>query len=161
MAELIDLRAQANTITNHHAIMAAGFGLVPVPWVDLATVSGVQVNMIRELANLYNVPFSKEIGRSVIAGVIGGGVPFLVSSLGVVGSTLKAVPFVGSYIGAAIMPGLSTLTTIALGRLFTSHFEAGGNLLNLDVKEMREHFRREFEKAKAETPVETTPAAAA
>jgi len=149
MTTIVDIRAGADTIIRHHAIMAAGFGLVPVPFVDLAAVSGVQINMLRELAKLYEVPFSKDRSKAIIGALLGGGVPYAVSATPFVGSTLKAIPIVGSLLGAAVMPGLSSAATVALGRIFVNHFETGGNLLNLDVEAIREHFKKQFEAARS------------
>jgi uncharacterized protein (DUF697 family) len=150
MANNEERRAQANSVIKYHALMSAGFGLIPVPYADLAAVAATQANMIRELAKIYSVPFNKEYVKTAIASILGGGLPFAASMSPAITSTIKAVPFVGQALGAIIMPGLSTAATVALGRLFLSHFEAGGNLLNLNVDELRKHFRREFEAAKAE-----------
>ena len=147
-----EMRSRANTIVKHHAAMAAGFGMMPVPYADLAAVVAVQINMMRELSALYGTPFEKERGRAVIAGLLGGGLPFAASGLPLIGSTLKLVPVVGSVLGAAIMPGLSTATTLALGRIFTNHFEAGGSLLDFNVAAMRKAFKGEMAKAKEEAP---------
>ncbi|EWY40911.1 hypothetical protein N825_33815 [Skermanella stibiiresistens SB22] len=137
-------------IVKHHAIMAAGFGLVPVPFVDLAAVVGVQINMLQELSKLYEVPFSQQRSRSIVASLIGGGLPFAASAMPIVGSILKLVPVVGSVLGGVVMPGLSTATTIALGRLFTKHFESGGTMIDINIEKMRAMFRTEVDQAKAE-----------
>ncbi|WP_207478712.1 YcjF family protein [Arenibaculum pallidiluteum] len=148
MAEQEEMRARAKTIVKHHAAMAAGFGMMPVPYADMAAVVAVQINMMRELSTLYGVPFEKERGRIIIAGLLGGGLPFAATGLPLLGSTLKLVPVVGSVLGAAIMPGLSTATTIALGRIFTKHFEGGGTLLDFNIESMRKAFKGEMAKAK-------------
>jgi uncharacterized protein (DUF697 family) len=150
MLEREELSSRAKMIVKHHAIMAAGFGMVPVPFVDLAAVVGIQINMVKELSKLYDVPFSQERSRSIIASLIGGGLPFAASAMPVFGSILKLVPVVGSVLGGALMPGLSVATTIALGRLFTKHFESGGTLLDVNIEKMRDLFRKEVDKAKAE-----------
>jgi uncharacterized protein (DUF697 family) len=145
-----ELRAQADTVIKYHTIIAASFGTIPVPYADLAAVAGTQVNLVRELSAIYGVPFKQEYVRTAIGAILGGGVPFAVSAAPVVSSTLKLIPFVGQVLGLAIMPGLSAATTLALGKLFRRHFEAGGNLLNLDTEELRKHFLAEYETAKQE-----------
>ena len=149
MATSEELRTQANDIIKYHA-NSAGFRNDFDSYADMAAVVGVQVNLIRELAKLYSVPFEKEYVRAAIAGVMGGGLPFAASATPVIASSLKAIPFVGQVLGAIIMPGFSTVTSLALGRLFLRHFEAGGNLLNLNIPELRKHFVKECEAAKQE-----------
>jgi uncharacterized protein (DUF697 family) len=145
------LRQQARDVIKYHALMSAGFGAIPIPVADMAAVAGVQANMIHDLAKLYAIPFKKEYARTAIASILGGGLPFAVSITPAITSALKIIPVVGTTLGAVLMPSLSVVTTIALGRLFQRHFEAGGNLLNLNVDELRKHFRKEFESAKEES----------
>lgn len=38
-------------------------GLIPIPLVDLATISGVQAKMIYDLSELYGVEFKLDSGR--------------------------------------------------------------------------------------------------
>ena len=42
-----------------------GGGLVPIPIVDIAAVGGVQLQMLRRLSEIYGVPFSDNLGKSV------------------------------------------------------------------------------------------------
>ncbi|MGV6872141.1 YcjF family protein [Pseudochelatococcus sp. B33] len=156
-AETVEVSAPAPTkaeradkLVRSHALWAAGMGLIPVPVLDVAGVAGIQYALIGELAKVYDLPFSKERVRALAAAVLGGGLPAVVASGGV-SSIAKAVPFVGTILGAAVMPALSAASTIALGRVFTQHFEAGGTLLDFDADKMRAYFVEEFEKAREET----------
>ena len=45
--------------------------LVPIPLVDVAAVGGVQLQMLRRLSEIYGVPFSENMGKSVIASLAG------------------------------------------------------------------------------------------
>ena len=49
--------------------------------------------------------------------------------------------------------------TLAVGKVFTLHFETGGSLLNFEPEKVRSHFEKEFKGAKGE-PVAETPVAA-
>jgi uncharacterized protein (DUF697 family) len=49
-----------------------GASLVPVPLFDLLALSGVQLKMLHSLTKLYEVPFSKNLGKSSIASLLGG-----------------------------------------------------------------------------------------
>src|SRR3974377_1081186 len=48
---------------------AAG-GILP-PLVDMVGVGGVQLYMLRRLSEIYGVPFSKNVGKSVVSGIGG------------------------------------------------------------------------------------------
>lgn len=42
---------RSEAIIRHHVLLAAGAGLIPLPLVDLAAVTGIQVRMLMELAS--------------------------------------------------------------------------------------------------------------
>ncbi|MEI8393900.1 MAG: DUF697 domain-containing protein [Rhodospirillaceae bacterium] len=140
---------KAATIVNNHSYLAGGLGFIPVPGLDMAGVSGAQISMLYKLCNLYEVPFAQEGVRTTVGSLIGGTLPFIISS-SAFGSALKAIPFLGAALGIATTPALSWAATQALGRVFINHFEVGGTLIDFDVERMRAHFKAEFEKAKAE-----------
>ena len=122
---------------------SAGAGFIPVPWADLAAVSLVQIKMVADLAKLYEVPFSRNIVKTLIASLLGSLVPITLARSA--SSLVKSVPGVGSILGMLTAPVFATASTYAVGRVFIQHFEAGGTLLNFDPEAMREHFRQEFE----------------
>ena len=72
----IDLRSsQANNIIKKHVIVAMGASLVPIPLFDLVALTSVQPKMLYSLTKLYDVPFSKNLGKSFIASLLGGIMP--------------------------------------------------------------------------------------
>lgn len=162
---MADRKKRAQDLIKYHSYASGAFGLIPVPGADVAAVSAAQLNLIHKLAKLYEVEFAQERTRAIVSALLGGVMPGALSS-SVLGSAVKAVPFVGSVLGMAVMPALSLAATQALGRVFAQHFETGGTLLDFDVEAMREHFRKEYEAAKAETtdtavgapPMEEKPA---
>jgi len=52
-----------------------GAGLIPVPFVDLVAVSGVQLKMLAEISKIYGVQFQESRGKAVIGSLIGSIVP--------------------------------------------------------------------------------------
>jgi ELWxxDGT repeat protein len=56
---------------------------------------------------------------------------------------------VGTYVGFVALPSTYAAVTYAIGRVFVTHFEAGGTFLDFDPNKTREYFKAEFEKAKA------------
>ncbi len=146
-ADTPERRQAADRIVRRFAGYGAAAGLVPVPALDLAAITGVQVKMLAELAKCYDVPFAENAGRSYIAALIGGLMPLSGVSLGAM-SLVKGVPVIGTVLAAAVVPGFAAASTWAIGRVFTIHFERGGTLLNLDVGKMKEDVKGEFRKAK-------------
>ncbi len=139
--------ARANTIVYRNVIWTLGAGLVPVPVFDLVAVTGLQLKMLRELASLYGVPFNEGLSKkslmSLSAGIGGVGLGTAIAS-----SVAKSIPIIGAALGTVSVSVVSAAYTLATGRVFTMHFESGGTLLDFDPRAMREHFKREFAKAK-------------
>jgi uncharacterized protein (DUF697 family) len=127
-------------------------GLIPVPILDVAVVTGVQLKMIADLAKLYGIPFREDLAKSVAGSLLGAAsAPFLsTATLGVLSPALKFVPGIGTVLGVITMPGFNAAATYALGRVFIQHFESGGTFLDMDPEKVREHFQKEFEAAKAQ-----------
>lgn len=146
-APVESVKTDADAIIRKHALWSAGLGLIPVPVLDMAAISGAQYKMLRDLADLYGIEATNERVRSAVSSLLGSSVPFLVST-GAIGAVAKSIPVVGSVLGMALMPSLAYAATVALGRVFVNHFETGGKLLDFDVEALRTHFRQEFEAAK-------------
>jgi uncharacterized protein (DUF697 family) len=138
---------QAEAIVKKYTNWSFVGGLIPVPLADTAAVSAIQMKMLYDLANLYEVPFKAHAAQSVVGSLLGAVVPSMVAS-SAFGSAIKFIPVIGTTLGLLTMPALSLAATFAVGRVFTTHFEAGGNLFDFDPEKLKEHFRAEFEAAK-------------
>lgn len=142
---------EAEAVVRHNVLWTLGAGVIPVPIVDVLAVSAVQLKMLKQLSDVYEVSFSeslvKKLVGSLLAGLggIGLGVA-LGAALG--GSIAKLVPALGSAIGVLSVPIVSGAFTHAVGRVFTMHFESGGTFLDFDPRTMRAYFKEEFEKAR-------------
>lgn len=122
-------------------------GIVPVPLLDLVLITSVQVKLIADLSEIYDVPFAENSVKASVASLVGGVVP--VSSVaGGSASLVKTIPVFGPLIGMAVVPAFAAATTWAVGRVFIAHFESGGSLLDFDAETYRDLFRQEFDKAK-------------
>ena len=133
---------QANKIVKTHTWVSIGVGLVPIPFVDLVGVSAVQLRMLNELTKLYDVPFSRDLGKELIGALLGSLVP--ISLTYTVGSAAKMLPLIGYAVGGLSMPLLAGAATYAVGKVFIQHFESGGTLLDFEPAKVREYFRQEF-----------------
>lgn len=134
---------KADELIRSHVLWALGAGLVPIPLLDIAAVTAVQVDLVKKLCETYEVPFDESKGKSIIMALISS----TLASLGA--SMIKAIPFIGSVVGGATMVVLSGGATYAVGQVFVKHFEAGGNLEDFNVSAMRKLYEEELEKGKA------------
>ena len=87
----------ASRLVDRFSIWSGVAGLVPVPVIDLVAVGGLQLQMLRRISQIYDVPFSENRGKALIAALAGALVP-TTSGIGAF-SLLKAVPIVGTIIG--------------------------------------------------------------
>jgi uncharacterized protein (DUF697 family) len=141
---LIEQEQQARKIVKNYMWWSMGAGLIPVPFVDLIAVSGVQLKMLAEVSKVYGIEFQETRGKALVASLIGYVVPNTLS-FGSVGSLLKAIPLVGQLMGTPSMVLFCGASTYALGKVFVQHFESGGTFLSFDPAKMKEHFKQEFE----------------
>jgi len=140
-----DQRAMA--LVQSYVPWAAASGLIPVPTADVAALLALQVRMLAKLGAMYEVPFLQNSVKGAVSALLGTAVA---SGAGAsLGSLVKAVPLVGTYVGFIAAPGAFAAVTYAVGRVFVTHFESGGTFLDFDPQKTREYFKAEFEKAKA------------
>jgi uncharacterized protein (DUF697 family) len=138
--------------------MAAG--IVPVPLFDFLAIAGIQLEMIRRLSHLYNVPFMEGKVKNLLGALIGGSFPSSVAPL--FAGLSKMIPIVGSTIGAVTLPLAAGASTYAVGKVFIQHFESGGTFLTFDPKSVRAYYEEQFKEgktvaAKANEAAKTAP----
>ena len=124
-------RHEATKLVERFAFWAGAAGAIPVPLLDLAGIGAVQVQMVRRLAEMYDVDFSQTRGKALIAAA-GGASLTGSSSLGAASLT-KAVPVLGAAISSIAVPTLGAGATFAIGIAFIEHFETGGTLLDFKM----------------------------
>jgi uncharacterized protein (DUF697 family) len=133
----------ASKLVNRFAIWSGVAGLIPFPVVDVVAVGGLQLQMLRRISQLYNVPFSENRGKALIASLAGALIP---ASSGIgAASALKAVPIAGTLVGGVVLPVLSAGATYAIGKAFIQHFASGGTLLDFNPPDYREFVRAQKE----------------
>ncbi|NJN77593.1 MAG: DUF697 domain-containing protein [Saprospiraceae bacterium] len=136
------MNTQAESTINNHALYAAGGGLIPIPIIDFMAVSGIQVDLVQNLCEIYNLNFYKNQGKSAISALVGTSLASLGSSL------IKAIPGIGSFLGGVSMSILSGATTYAIGQVFAAHFEKGGTMEDLNVEEFSNFYKQKVEEGK-------------
>ncbi|XHC11566.1 DUF697 domain-containing protein [Labrenzia sp. ac12] len=135
----------AEKIIRDHVIVGTGTGLIPVPIFDLVAAIGTQLNLIRKLAAVYDVPFSENRARTAVTTLLG--------SLGGVGagtfiatSFMKTIPVLGTALGIVGSGATLGAFTFAVGKVFQQHFETGGDFLSFDAAAYKEHFKKMVKK---------------
>lgn len=136
-----DKDVAAQQIVKTYALYAAGAGLIPVPVVDFAAITALELKMLRDLGNLYGVEFQQDRVRPIVASLIGG---YASTKLGygIGGSALKSIPFVGQAMGLLSMPAFGSGLTYGIGKIFIQHFASGGTFLDFDPEKVRTFFSK-------------------
>jgi uncharacterized protein (DUF697 family) len=138
-----DRRTRAVKVVERFSFWSGVAGLLPVPFVDLAAVGVLQVQMVRLISRVYDLPFSENRGKALVAGIAGTIIP---ASTGIgMASVVKSVPIAGTAIGALATPALAMAATYAIGMVFIQHFASGGTLLDFEPPNYREFITREMQ----------------
>lgn len=133
---------------SHWSQWSVAAGLIPVPFVDTAAISGLQMKMIYELCKVYDVPFKKELVATILSGLLGGSATTYASQK-VGEAVLSKVPYVGTVISSVTQPAIAYATTYAIGMTFVNHFETNGNLLSFELESANKVFKEQYDKAKS------------
>lgn len=136
------MQEQANNIIKNHMYMAVGAGLIPVPFVDFVAVTGIQLDMLKKLADLYGADFQKNQAKVVISALGGAGIARMAAGM------TKVIPVIGTILGGVTMSILSGASTYAVGEVFKNHFAEGGSFADLNVEKFKEFYKEKFEQGK-------------
>jgi uncharacterized protein (DUF697 family) len=138
----MDKRTQAEKIIKGHIMWAMGSGLMPIPLLDLAAVTAVQMDMIKQLSDLYEADFSQAVGKTFVTAVTG-------TTFAKIGaSALKSIPGLGTILGGLSMSLLSGASTYAVGQLAVAQLVNDGDLMNIDLDKAKATYQDWFEKGK-------------
>jgi uncharacterized protein (DUF697 family) len=146
LATLDEATSQLKDIYARHAVpiilsyssLAATAGAIPIPWVDLFVLPGVQSQMIQHLAGYYGQPLSG--GRFLeVASTLGLGI--LVRQA--VREIMKLIPVIGSVAGGA----LAGASTFALGKAFCFYYSAVHEGHVPRPEELRRYYREQLTEA--------------
>lgn len=122
-----------------YSSLAATAAAIPLPWVDLLILPGIQTRMIYHLAKMYGQPLT---GRRFIelASTLGTGIVIRQAMREVV----KFVPVVGS-VAAATMAGAATF---ALGKAFCYYYAAVCQGHVPQAAELKRYYQEQMEEAR-------------
>ena len=138
-------KTEAQNVVKNNIITSMASGLIPIPLVDILSLSNIQFHMIQTLAEHYETP-TENIKKSLITSFISGSLP-VVSVLGL-GSIIKSMPGIGSLAGSGSVSMASGAVTYAVGQVFIRHFELGGTLQDFNPNSAKDFFREELKTGK-------------
>ena len=145
-----DVLGKAEDIVRTSMLASLGVGIVPVPALDLLVLSGIQIQMLNRLAKLYDVEFTEQLGKSVIASLVGSGTSVVLASVTGWRLLFRLLPspaWAATAISSAAFAGASTL---AVGKVFIQHFESGGTMLTFQPDLMRKYYEDQLKRGHEE-----------
>lgn len=138
----MDEKQQTDKIIKQHVLWALGAGIIPIPIVDIAAVTLVQLDMLKQLCSVYDVDYSESEGKTILAALTGG----TLARIGA--SVFKAIPGVGTLLGGLSMSIMSGASTFAVGQVAILHFKNGGSFFDFDAEKSKGVYDEELEKGK-------------
>jgi uncharacterized protein (DUF697 family)/predicted GTPase len=133
---LRDLYARhATPYITFYSLLATTAGAIPVPWVDLLILPGIQTRMVHHLARLYGQPFKGQ-HFAELGGALGMG---MLVRQGI-REVMKFIPYVGSVAGGA----LAGASTFALGKAACFYYSGVQKGHAPQPDEIRRYYADEF-----------------
>lgn len=129
-----DPDADAARVIRNYSIAAAAAAVQPIPMVDLALLTPIQVGMVRSIAMIYGQPLGLRNALELL-GTFGGS---MLAQHAVMASA-KLAPVAGLPIAISVAYAL----TYAVGETSKVHFQRGPLLSNANLREV---FRRVYRK---------------
>jgi len=136
----------ADQIIKDHVWFSTVPGFLPIPLLDIAAITGIQLDMIKQLCRLYNIDYNAQKGKSITTALVSTVLSRVQAYA--VRSALKAIPVVGWALGGATMATFAGASTYATGAVFKEHFEEGGTLNTLDPESFQNFYKQQMEKGK-------------
>lgn len=132
-------RAQASIIVGRYTTYSALGSCIPFAIFDALGVTVIIVNMVRALSQHYHVAFQEDRVRACIAALAAG---IATPAAGSVATHLlgKLVPG-GWLVGTAVSSVAAAGLTRYIGQAYVEHFEAGGDVFDLDIAVLRSRLR--------------------
>jgi uncharacterized protein (DUF697 family) len=140
------VQKKSDSIITQHVKFSMIAGAIPFPIVDIVAVTAIQMDMLKQLAATYGVDFNVERGKSLATSIMGATLGSFIGRLGA--SALKAIPGIGTLLGIGSQVVFAGASTFALGKVFQDHFESNGDLLTINLEEMKKQFEAFLKKGK-------------
>ena len=133
----------ADDTIDSHVLWSMGAGAIPLPILDVAAVTAIQLNMFKELCMIYQVDYNESFAKNLISSVAGATIARIGASF------IKAIPGIGSLLGSVPMVVLSGASTYAIGQVFKQHLEIGGMMSSFSFENAQKVYNDAFERGKS------------
>ena len=153
LASQPSIRSRGEDLARLYANWAAASGGIPVPLIDMAIITGVQVKLVASLAKLYGVSLSKHRARTALLSITGGGTAVaaggvaklaLPGTISLFGSASKSAIGFGTVLGSIALGAFAYSSTILIGRLFMDAFEKSISFSKKEVDNIAERYSKEI-----------------
>ncbi len=134
MSETQDRVEAADKIIKKYRLIALGVGLIPIAFLDMAALAALQLKMLKDISEVYEIKFSENLGKSGIAALLSGAGIYPVNQL------IKMLPITGWFMTFAGTSLFSAASTHAVGKVFIQHFASGGTFLTFDPEKVRDYY---------------------
>lgn len=138
MSETQDRTETANGIVRKYQLVALGVGLIPISYLDMAALAALQLKMLSDLAKVYDMKFSQNLGKQGIAALLSG------AGIAPVNHLVKMLPVSGWLIGFAGTAIYSSASTYAVGKVFIQHFASGGTFLTFNPEKVKAYYEEQL-----------------
>ncbi len=124
-------------------MIAGAAGIIPVPFIDFAAISAVQMKMCHSLGQVYGYNLSDHMLKSAIGSIVSGNLA-TATGKGIGLKIAKSIPIVGGIASILVLPAMAAASTYALGKVFVLHFESGGTLLNFNAADVKAAYEKMY-----------------
>jgi uncharacterized protein (DUF697 family) len=120
--EAEDRLRKAFALVERYQFFSGLGGVFPVAAVNVASITAVNLRMVKRLSDLYGVPFEQDKTRSIVVGLMGGAAP---TGLAAATATtlMHVIPAAGA-IGIVVSSVSAAMITRRIGMAYLERFEA-------------------------------------
>jgi len=141
-------------IIRKYTLISAGAALVPYDFVDVISSTAAQTMMIKELCELYDIPYSKRLANVAFWSATGSVATKVISAA--VGSLINKSGFAGIDLTGAAVSGIYTAT---VGEFYKLHLRDGGVLEDVNISDFADYFIEEIKRGDLSMATFTNPSA--
>lgn len=134
------------SIIKRHVVFSMGAGFIPIPILDIAAVTAVQLDMVKQLCKVYEQDYNQTSGKAFVGTLTSTALARMTAHS--VGSIFKVIPVIGAALGGATVAAFAGATTYAIGQVVALHFDAGGSILDFDSAHLKVFYEEQVEKGK-------------
>lgn len=124
-------RLLADKKINGSVLMAAGCGAIPISYIDVGSTMAVQIKMLKDLCDIYEVEWDDHVVKGLLASTAGN----IGKRMGA--SMLKSIPIIGTVVGGFANATLSGISTYVIGHAFVRYMNANAALKSVKDIDMK------------------------